>query len=346
MSKRAGVGVGFLVAAACGIALGLLVPPLLPFVALGIALGIAPAVIRLFRREIATWRRPSRQGVQLALAGTVALLGCAAAAVGLFGVAIQSSPPSGAPAPAHRLPFETGNAESREGAGKGSLPSFFKQFRTDTLEVTYSGEGIHQSDPERLELTDRLLIRRSALTRTPARELQALAAGMAAQHWRPLERTGSGLIFQRHREVALHSRTFPPETGNTIELPRVAVEDRHDRVRTKLLAGSGSRLTLVASADTFGPSFPQGVRETRPASGLEQIAIPVAASRQVEVDLRSPLFRNELLAGFADGSLFSVLRWVIGLLVAAVIALFNEELKKRLGRLLSRLRRRPRPAAG
>ncbi len=103
---------------------------------------------------------------------------------------------------------------------------------------------------------------------------------------------------------------------------------------------------LIAAPQTFGPSYPPGVREARPVSGLEQMAIPVAEDEVVEVDLRSPLFRNELIGRFADLTLPGAINWLIGILGAALLALFNEEIREKLKRILKRLRLGFRSATG
>jgi hypothetical protein len=109
----------------------------------------------------------------------------------------------------------------------------------------------------------------------------------------------------------------------------------------KLRLDTHSQLTLTAPPETFGPSFPAGERQTRPVLDLEEMAIPVGEERVVEVDVRSPWFRNELLGGFADLTISGVIRVGIGLLLTALIALFNDELKAILKRAIKRVRSRP-----
>ncbi len=114
----------------------------------------------------------------------------------------------------------------------------------------------------------------------------------------------------------------------------------------RLRLGDGSRLMLIAAPETFGPSYPSGVREARPVSGLEQVAIPVAEGEMAEVDLRSPLFRNEPIGRFADLTIPGAINWMIGILGAALLALFNEEVREKLKRILKRLRPGFRSATG
>lgn len=157
--------------------------------------------------------------------------------------------------------------------------------------------------------------------------------GLRARHWQLTEEDTEGIAFERERRVPIHSRAFPPETGNTVALPRAAVRDNRDGIPMKLRFSPDSRMILIAPPETFGPSFPTGMRRTHPVSDLEEITLPMTETGRVEVDVRAPLFRNELLGGFADVSTFAVIHGGLGLLLTALILLFNEEFRKRLQRL-------------
>jgi hypothetical protein len=333
MQRKAGLGVGFLIASACGLALGLLVPPLLPFAVLGILLGLSPVIVRWLAKRRHSWPHVSRK-LSIGLAAGAAGLAAVSAVLVLNA---RNSPNSA---------VERGHEPDRRGFARHSEAKGRNPFRIDTvaLVATYTGEAVQHGGPERLELAERLRMRGSSLALPPG-ELLTLAHGLRARHWRSSERH-AGIVFERHRQVPLEARTFPAETGNTIELPRIAIDDRRDDVTMKVRLGGGSRLLLVASPETFGPSYPRGVRETRPVSGLEQVAIPVGEHEAVEVDVRSPLFRNELLGGFADLTIPGVIRWGLGLLATLLIALFNDEIKEKTKRVLRRLRPRLRAAGG
>jgi hypothetical protein len=225
--------------------------------------------------------------------------------------------------------------------------------------VKYTGEAVHRDDPERLQVTDRLWISDGTLERAPADLhsltradprigatihweqrwlrahglLRAMVRGLKARHWHLSEEDTEGISFERERRVPIHSHTFPPETGNTIALPEVAIRDNRDRIPIKLRFSPASRLNLIATPETFGPSFPTGMHRTRPVSNLEEIVLPMTETGRVEVDVRSPLFRNELLGGFADVSIFAVIHSALALLLTALIPLFNKEFRSRLQRL-------------
>lgn len=333
MRRKTGLGIGFLIASACGLALGLLVPPLLPFAVLGVALGLAPGFVRWLAKTRSSWPRISR-GPRFGLIGVAASLAVVSAVIVLTA---RNSPNSA---------VKTEHRPDRQGSAHRSEHRREDPFRIDTvaLVATYRGEAVQQGGPERLELAERLQMRGSSLE-LPREELVTLARGLRARHWRSSERH-DGIVFERHRQVPIEARAFPPETGNTIELPRIAINDRRSDVTMKVRLGSGSRLLLIASPETFGPSYPRGVREARPVSGLEQVAIPVSEDEAVEVDVRSPLFRNELLGGFADLTIPGVIRWGIGLLGTLLIAMFNDEIKEKAKRALRRLRPRLRSAGG
>jgi hypothetical protein len=326
-----GLGIGFLIASACGLALGLLIPPLLPFAVLGVALGLSPSIVRRLAETRSSWPHTSRKLRFGLVAGAASL----AVVFAVIALTVRNSPNSAVELT--RGPHR--HHLARHSKGKEESP-----FRIDTvaLVATYTGEAVQHGSPERLELAERLRMQRSSL-KLPREELVTLAHGLRARHWRSAEEH-DGIVFERHRQVPIKARTFPPETGNTIELPRIAINDRRSGVTMKVRLGSGSRLLLIASPETFGPSYPRGVREARPVSGLEQVAIPVSEDEAVEVDVRSPLFRNQLLGGFADLTIPGVIRWGIGLLGTLLIALFNDEIKEKAKRALRRLRPKLRSA--
>lgn len=297
-----------------------------------------------------------------------AIAALAAVVAGLWGLVSHQSHPSPLfrlESPLHRPPPLHAEEGSR-GAPPANIETSpdrlrLREVRRITVGVKYTGEAVHRDDPERLQVTDRLWISNAMLERAPADLhtltradprigapirweqrwlgahglLRAMVRGLKARHWHLSEEDTEGISFERERRVPIHSRTFPPETGNTIALPAVAVRDQRDGIPIKLRFSPASRINLIATPETFGPSFPTGRRRTRPVSDLEEIAIPMTETGRVEIDVRSPLFRNELLGGFADVSVFAVIHGAIGLLLTALILLFNEEFRKRLQRLWS-----------
>jgi hypothetical protein len=245
--------------------------------------------------------------------------------------------------------------------------------RRIVIPATYTGIAAQRGAPERLELTDRIAISNASLGHTAtqaqtlsrrrqqgsapentviARELAgAVERGLLAQKWRFREQSSEGIAFVRHRQVSLHVRTLPPETGNTIEIPHKTRADSFEGIPVDLHIAPSSHLVLSAPSKTFGPSFPEASRQTRPIRDLEVLSIPVAGVRTVEIDLRSPWFRNDLLAGFADLTALGTIKVLFGFLVTILIALFSEEARAALKRGLGRVRKRsggngPRPDVG
>ncbi len=189
MWKGTGLGAGFLIASVSGVALGLLIPWLLPFAALGIVLGLLPALLRLLERARAH-RLPHlsrRLGFGLVAGG--ACLGVIVAIVSLL---------SSTELPSEGVPHDLSRERARE------------LFHTTTvaLPTTYTGEAVQHTDPERLELNERLSMRSSSLG-LPLEELRMLALGLRAKHWHSSEEEEHGIVFKRRREVPLQSRLFP-----------------------------------------------------------------------------------------------------------------------------------------
>lgn len=368
MWKGTGVTAGFAIASTLGLILGFFVPPLLPFAVLGTFLGFLPALFTWGRRGLRTSRGLHLRRSQAAgLAVLAAVAALAAVVAGVWGLVSHQSHPRPLfrlESPLHRPPplhAENGRGSRGAPANTETSParSRPRKVRRITMGVKYTGEAVHRDDPERLQVTDRLWMSNAALKGAPADLhaltradprvgasirweqrwlgahglLRAMVRGLTARHWHLSEEDTEGISFERGRRVPIHSRTFPPETGNTIALPQVAIRDNRDGIPIKLRFSPASRLTLIATPETFGPSFPTGMRRTRPVSDLEEIVLPMTETGQVEVDVRSPLFRNELLGGFADVSIFAVIHWGLGLLLTALILLFNEEFRTRVQRL-------------
>ncbi len=103
---------------------------------------------------------------------------------------------------------------------------------------------------------------------------------------------------------------------------------------------STSRMVLIAPSQTFGSSYPKGRRQTHPVSDLEELAIPVLNTKPIEVDVRSPWFRNELLAGLADITALGIVKLLLGACFALLIAIFNDEIKDLIKRRLRRNKKR------
>jgi hypothetical protein len=72
----------------------------------------------------------------------------------------------------------------------------------------------------------------------------------------------------------------------------------------------------------IGETFPaSGRRQTRPRDKREFISVPIDdETAEVEFEVRSPPFRNEVAASAVDLSGWTVLKW----LVATALALSNE----------------------
>lgn len=310
----------FIIASICGLVLGVLLPALLPFAIAGIFLGVAPVALPWMRRH--RW-------LTIGLAVLVAVMISV-----ILTLTVELNP---------RFGFQA------------------RLSPTITVDATYTGEAIHQDGPERLDIEDRYVIpnssfllaakgirfysfddpapsaRSAGFLHTLARILSTrVTLGLERQGWEPLRPTTEEIAFVRKRQVNLDVPKMPPESPNTIELPSPAGVASVDGMPIDLDLTPASRIELTAPERTFGDSFPAGVKQTRPAQDLEVLSIPRGTDDAVEIDVRSPWFRNEVLAGFAGLTIPGAIRASLGFLFMALIALFNDELKKFLGRIWKR----------
>src|SRR3954454_24056050 len=90
-------------------------------------------------------------------------------------------------------------------------------------------------------------------------------------------------------------------------------------------ASGDSQATLSAPHYVFGESFPSSSsRHTRPRDKREFVAVPLDDETDaVEFDVRSGPFRNEVAAGAADLTGWSVFKW----LLATALALTNDAVR-------------------
>ena len=89
-----------------------------------------------------------------------------------------------------------------------------------------------------------------------------------------------------------------------------------------------SEATLSAPDHVIGDTFPaSSSRQTRPRDKREFISVPIDdETAEVEFEVRSPPFRNEVAASAVDLSGWTIFKW----LVATALALSNEALRELL----------------
>jgi len=297
----------FALALLAGASIALLNPSLLPFVVGGIALALAPSLVRLVQ--------VAPRAVKIAL--KVLSVSLVLAGAGAWLVFVQRF------------------YEDSEWVA-GSLPDI-------SVPIHYSGQASQQG--EALSVEDSLTVGRSGLRRAarkaarfhilgegyPYRELESrlvdtISARLEAKGWKS-SADSEGIEFRRRRPpLALIAGWFPARTTNTIlvrppGMGRVA----RGKPRNSLIFleepritphfDETSSLTVTAEPYTIGDTSPRGSR--RPRGGMERVTIPVPTDDdRVEVEVASPLLRNAVGSRLGHVTLFSTTGWVMMLLLA------------------------------
>lgn len=332
------MGRAYFIAAGVGLALCIAFPVLLPFVLAGIVAGLLPYVLQRFRERPPLAQAPAHLHsfprwitIAAAIASLVALFG--------LGTAFFSVLPEGGPSsPARR------------------------QALIVEVPVRYEGTGAFEDDPEQLALDDRLIVSfadlrdaaenyrlarefelparpeaprpsRAQETISPAALQRILTAKLKAEGWELMPPSTRGDSFAKSRRVPLHSRIFPIDTGNEVQLPRFSEDTTGKGVLLDLYFAEGSEMVLTAPTRTFDSTRPTSSREELLAKDLEERRLELAPSSNVEVTVRSPWFRSGIVSSLANWILSSG-KYLIGILLGLLIAVLSEPVKEWIRRRL------------
>jgi hypothetical protein len=317
------------VALVVGVALSLVNPALLLWMALGLLVGVllgsAPEMLRGFRERRGLSKRELVKRVGLLLA-VVACLGVTA----FF--------------------FFAAN------------PSLNFRQATVVVETSYKGVAKLNDDPTRLVLTETLTITPEA-TEKAAKEVaknpeefrrkvpppggdfeRALKAdiekALTAQGWTagPPSTAGREFVRERVNAVELPAVRAQRTISLTLSHPRLQTNPP-SRYAIELSPADKSNLTVIAEKDAIGDSYPEGKTEAHLRDkDLEDTVIPLPESGdQVELDVRRPLFREAPFVWIADLTLSKLWVWALGLIFTALGLVLKDEIKAFFKRLLDRL---------
>jgi len=212
------------------------------------------------------------------------------------------------------------------------------------------GKGTYRDNPERLVIVDKVTVSLSDLESavrnyrrlqpragigkplTLRRVEEMLITRLSEADWKPLPPTTTSDSFIKERDVPLHSRVVPVDTGNEIPLPHFPLGGS-EGVGLSLHVTKHSRMTLTAPTHTFDSTRPGSDREERLTGDREDRRIPIERLEAVEVDVRSPWFRSGVTST-AAGWVVSGAKSLIGILVGLVIAVLSEPINDWLKRRL------------
>jgi len=218
--------------------------------------------------------------------------------------------------------------------------------------VTYLGTGTYRDDPERLEIVDRLEVSHAALrgvagefsalrhldtfsddppvpSGSPIRYLErSVPELLDARGWRFTRRSTSTDTFTKRRQIPLDAHVLSSETGQSIALPALDVSTPIEP-QIEMRWSPKSQLTLLAPSGTFAATYPEGIRQVRPVSEKEELAIPVGEGRSVEISVRSAPLRDGWLAT-AIGGVESVIWYLMATLFGLVIAALSKPFLSRI----------------
>ena len=200
---------------------------------------------------------------------------------------------------------------------------------TSTVKIEYLGS------------TEQLRVERTLEVPRKQVASASLIDALEGQGWTLSKVSNRALAFSRDdTQAARHHRWIPAEQTNVVDVsvPSASVEDpRGHRVAVDFRLTEASRATLSAPQHAIGDTFPaSSSSQTRPRDKREFISVALAdETPQVEFEVRSPAFRNEVAASAADLSGWTIFKW----LLAAALALSNEALRDLIKRGLKAVTR-------
>ena len=193
------------------------------------------------------------------------------------------------------------------------------------------------------------VLRRAGLTVTPRRLTSAITEGLAARDWAAAVTSTLRLRFERsHDQPANRHGIVPAEQTNVVAVPVATVPvdavvvarergssgaDRR-RVDVRLLPAEGSQASIDGPQRALGQAYPNASgSETRPSDKRQFVTLDLDEDTgEVQFEIRSPPFRNEVLVRAVDLTAFTPFGW----LLTALIALSSDSFR---GALLASIRR-------
>lgn len=294
-----------------GAALAVAYPDLLPYVVAGVVLGLGADVLRRQPARAPRWRRRERARVRvsarlavIAALGVLALVVAATALLSVGGGGI--------------VHYDALAAPSVEIEGTSRVDIEYVP-ATDELRVERT-----------LELTREQVAAAGAETGPTAAFETALIKELEGRGWRQSKLSNRTLAFTRSdAQPAKHHRLLPAEETNVVDVavPSASVESpRGEHVIVDFRLTGTSEATVAAPHHAIGETFPaSSSRQTRPRDKREFISLPIDdETAELEFEVRSPPFRNEVAASAVDLSGWTIFKW----LVATALALSNEALRE------------------
>jgi hypothetical protein len=205
-----------------------------------------------------------------------------------------------------------------------------------TLTPRYEGTATHRGTE--WEVTDRIVFDPDSAAELPPTSTQQLEG----QGWR-WSRVGPDMVFVRGRRLEAKVGWYPPTANSRlpITLPATIWLGRRE---IRFAPGERSRLTLISGRHVIAATVPAASAEIAGATEVRRLDLIVAAGEQTQVDLQmvSPLFRNDIGVGLANATVGGVVKWFL----LAGMALFAQEIKQAIAVPLVRrlLHRLPIPA--
>jgi hypothetical protein len=193
------------------------------------------------------------------------------------------------------------------------------------------------------------VLRRAGLTVTPRRLTSAITEGLAARDWAAAVTSTLRLRFERsHDQPANRHGIVPAEQTNVVAVPVATVPvdavvvarergssgaDRR-RVDVRLLLAERSQASIDGPQRALGQAYPNASgSETRPSDKRQFVTLDLDEDTgEVQFEIRSPPFRNEVLVRAVDLTAFTPFGW----LLTALIALSSDSFR---GALLASIRR-------
>jgi hypothetical protein len=186
-------------------------------------------------------------------------------------------------------------------------------------------------------------LRRFDSSLDPLRLARAVQRTLRVQGWKLMIDSNLRQRYERSNEQpVLRNSVVPVLRTNVIgvSIPEVTVVEPRSRfyegidVRFPVL--EGSRVRIEAPEHAIGQTFPRASSEdTRRANKHQVLTVPLdETTPEIELDVRSAPFRNEVMARASDLTVWAPFGW----LVAAIIVLANEAFRDLLRRTFTRLR--------
>lgn len=170
---------------------------------------------------------------------------------------------------------------------------------------------------------------------TESNTIALLVDRLGGQGWLASQ-IGANTIFTHSRHVRAAARLFPLSTLRRLPVVPPSTVTLAKGRQLSFAPGERSQLILTTGAHVVGITAPAGVWSATATGETFQIdlGVPVGEQVDVQVQMLSPLMRNELGAALGRLTAGELVKWLV-LLIAAICA---EEIKQFLRELVHRLR--------